>query len=243
MFKSKMVIVCGVLTAVMALGTVAVAQQGGGAAGGGRGQRGNFAGRNRGFSLSRISVKELTGALLLTDEQVTKYTALQTKLTADSQALAPVQGAAPDPEARKKRTALNTQFENDFAALLTVPQRSKLKEIMDNGKALPNAPFAALAALRLLPKQKTDIAAIQKDQQTQIQAITVERTDPTYRTLMTDINTASQEKINKILSVDQQKIIKDAQDAAAKARGNRRNRNGAGAGAAAPAAPATGATN
>ncbi len=213
-------------------------------AGGGGGQRGGGRGGRGGpMTLARMPIALMKSTLTLTDDQVTKITAIQTTLQTDTAALfpAPVPGTPRDPAAfaanRQKMTDLNTQASKDILAVLTPAQKATAMAYLKDLQiyAAAGIPVGAQSEIKLTADQKKQIQAILTDeaQKTKDATAAAAGDQAKLRQSRQDIRKESTDKVAAVLTAEQKTALEAY--IAAHPRGRR---GGAGA-PAPPAAPAT----
>lgn len=178
----------------------AVAQPGGGR---GRGPRGGFGGA---MLLQQASVQK---ELKLSDEQLQKVTELAEK---QREAFAGLRDLEPEERREKMAEAQKSQRE-ELAKILSTEQGQRLKQIewqQAGPQALANPEVAA--ALGLSDEQKQAVETAQTEMREQMRELFAAGPDgdrEAARAKMTELQTATNEKINKVLTAEQQTKLKE----------------------------------
>ena len=145
----------------------------------------------------------------LTDDQVTKITALQTTAKKDSEAARAAMTPDADPmarqEAAQKLQAANKKSEDDITAVLTDDQKTKLPAFMKETQALVGAglPAPALGDLKLTDDQKKQIVALTDKMQSDLQGLKGQERGAKQRELRKDVT----EKTMALLTTEQKATL------------------------------------
>ena len=171
-----------------------------------RGSRqGMRGGGMRGMSVARIPVGLLKASLKLTDDQVTKIKAIQTRYDADTKALRPQPGAPRDPAAREQMRSLSQNAQSDIEGVLTPDQKAKLPALLQHVQVMRmiGLPAQALPDLKLTEDQRTKIHGLIKSAADQLKGVPQDQRREKMRTIIPPLRT----QLTAILTPDQQKIV------------------------------------
>jgi Spy/CpxP family protein refolding chaperone len=201
MFTGKMRLVSVVMALVtMALSGIAMAQNDAPR----QGRRGGRMGGR--VSVATVPVAALASALNLTADQKTKITAIQSKYQAESKALRPTPGGAPDPSSRQKMRDLTQQTTTEIEAVLTDAQKAKVPDLLKEMGMLRGIgiPLEAVGELKLTEDQKTKLADIAKQTAEKMQGLAPEARREGMQEAMKD----AREKAMSLLTDAQKKTLK-----------------------------------